>query len=97
MMSGDGSLGTAVLGTAARIAGSLAGGACMGADASSREGDERGPADATGDEASDRAPVDAERRFTTVGRMRSSTVVGDFAFSRWRFTRSTTSGPMALM
>ena len=37
------------------------------------------------------------RRFTTVGRMRSSTTFSLLCFSRWRFTRSTASGATALM
>jgi hypothetical protein len=70
---------------------------CDGVDFSSRT-DSSGPEDDIGDEASARAldPA-AARRFTTVGRIRSSTVLGDLAFSKCRFTRSTTSGPIALM
>jgi hypothetical protein len=37
------------------------------------------------------------RRFTTVAWIRSSTIAGVFCFSMCRFTRSTTSGPIALM
>ena len=43
------------------------------------------------------ASLARERRFTTVGRMRSSTTSGDFCRSRWRRTRSTTSASTALM
>jgi hypothetical protein len=39
----------------------------------------------------------AARRFTTVGRMRSSTTAGAFCFSSWRRMRSTTSAPIELM
>lgn len=39
----------------------------------------------------------AARRLTTVGRIRSSTTLGDFCFSRWRLTRSIASGAIALM
>jgi hypothetical protein len=37
------------------------------------------------------------RRFTTVGRIRSSTTVWAFCFSRCRLTRSMASGAIALM
>lgn len=37
------------------------------------------------------------RRFTTVGRIRSSTTAWAFCFSKCRFTRSTASGAIALM
>lgn len=45
----------------------------------------------------DSAASGRARRFTTVGRMRSSITSGDFCRSRWRLRRSTISGSTALM
>ena len=44
-----------------------------------------------------RSGLAAALRFTTVGRIRSSTLDGDLAFSRWRLTRSIASMSTALM
>jgi hypothetical protein len=104
MKIGDGSTGTGAGAAAGRDLTSTGGATGMreaeGDDASSLCTSVMGADAATGDDASERAPPvepAAARRFTTVGRMRSSTVLGDLALSRWRFTRSTISGPIALM
>ena len=52
---------------------------------------------ATGIPEEDSAASGRARRFTTVGRMRSSITSGDFCRSRWRLRRSTISGSTALM